>query len=149
MSVQQENTTLGRQNAPQGAENCLGLRCPGGGQDQEMKKKKELRPSSYSNTQDRHNLYIIVRGVSCVLLGFTEAALMGSFTPISRRPAKCAMTFPWIHSGARSAPLCTQTVLMAHFTGRREIGVKFPMKAASVDPKSSRVCPDFSDFGGR
>ena len=24
---------------------------------------------------------------------------------------------------------------MAHFAGRREIGVKFPMRAASVDPK--------------
>ena len=73
-----------------------------------------------------------------MLLGSTEAALMGNFTPISRRPAKCAMTSPWIHSGARSAPLCTQAVLMAHFAGRREIGVKFPMTAASVDPKNAQ-----------
>ena len=83
----------------------------------------------------------IVRGVSYVLLGSTEAALMGNFTPISRRPAKCAMTSPWIHSGARSAPLCTQTILTAHFAGLREIGVKFPMRAASVDPKSTQLTP--------
>ena len=83
----------------------------------------------------------IVRGVSCVLLGSTEAALMGIFTPISCRPAKCAMAFPWIHSGARSAPLCTEAVLMAHFAGRREIGVKFPMRAASVDPNSTQLTP--------
>ena len=80
----------------------------------------------------------IVRGVSYVLLGSTEAALMENFTPISRRPAKCAMTSPWIHSGARSAPLCTQAILMAHFAGQREIRVKFPMRAASVDPKKQK-----------
>ena len=44
----------------------------------------------------------LVRGVSCVLLGSTEAALMGNFTPISRRPAKCAMRIAWVHSGARA-----------------------------------------------
>ena len=37
------------------------------------------------------SLITIVRGVSCVLLGSTEAALMGNFNPISRWPAKCAM----------------------------------------------------------
>ena len=41
----------------------------------------------------------------------------------------------------RSAPLCTQAVLMADFAGRREIGVKFPMRAASVDPKSTQLTP--------
>ena len=61
--------------------------------------------------------------------------------PISRQPAKCAMTFPWIHSGARSAPLCTHAVFVAHFAGRREIGGKFPMRAASVDPKSTQLTP--------
>ena len=30
---------------------------------------------------------------------------------------------------------------MAHFAGRREIGVKFPMRAASVDPKSTQLTP--------
>ena len=30
---------------------------------------------------------------------------------------------------------------MAHFAGRREIGVKFPMRAASVDPKSTQRTP--------
>ena len=64
---------------------------------------------------------------------------MGTFTPISRRPAKCAMTSPWIRCGARSAPLCTHAILMAHFAGRREIGVKFPMRAASVDPTSTQL----------
>ena len=38
-----------------------------------------------------------------------------------------------------TALLCTQAVLMAHFAGRREIGVKFPMRAASVDPKSTQL----------
>ena len=33
----------------------------------------------------------IVGGMCCVFLASTEAALMGNFTPISRRPAKCAM----------------------------------------------------------
>ena len=83
----------------------------------------------------------IVRGVSCVLLGSTEAALMGNFTPISRRSAKCAMRAAWVHSGALRAPLCVQGGVMAHFAGRREIGVKFPMRAASVDPKSTQVTP--------
>ena len=73
-----------------------------------------------------------------MFLASTGAALMGNFTPISRQPAKYAMTSPWIHSGARSAPLCTQAVLMAHFAGRREIGVKFPIRAALVDPKSAQ-----------
>ena len=44
-------------------------------------------------------------------------------------------------AGPRSAPLCTQAILMAHFAGRREIGVKFPMRAASVDPKSTQLTP--------
>ena len=83
----------------------------------------------------------IVRGVSCVLLGSTQAALIGNFTPISRRPAKCAMTSPWIHSGARSAPLCIQGAFMARFAGQREIGVTFPRRAASVDPKSTQHTP--------
>ena len=30
---------------------------------------------------------------------------------------------------------------MAHFAGWREIGVKFPMRAASVDPKSTQLTP--------
>ena len=30
---------------------------------------------------------------------------------------------------------------MAHFAGRRDIGVKFPMRAASVDPKSTQLTP--------
>ena len=84
---------------------------------------------------------LIVRGVFCVLLGSTEAAFMGNFTPISRRPAKCAMRIAWVHSGALRAPLCIQGDVMAHFAGRREIGVKFPMRAASVDPKSTQLTP--------
>ena len=59
-----------------------------------------------------------------MLLGSTEAAIMANFT-----------------RGAKSAPLCTQAVLMAHFAGRREIGVKFPMRAASVSPKSTQLTP--------
>ena len=82
----------------------------------------------------------------CVLFGvytYTEAALLSMFTPISRRPAKFAMTPPWIHSGARSELLCMQAVLMAHFAGRREIDVKFPMRAASVEPeKQTTHAPD-------
>ena len=30
---------------------------------------------------------------------------------------------------------------MAHFAGWREIGVKFPMRAASVDPKNTQHTP--------
>ena len=30
---------------------------------------------------------------------------------------------------------------MAHFAARREIGVKFPMRAASVHPKSTQHTP--------
>ena len=30
---------------------------------------------------------------------------------------------------------------MAHFAGQREIGVKFPMRAASEDPKSTQFTP--------
>ena len=30
---------------------------------------------------------------------------------------------------------------MAHFAGRRETGVKFPMGAASVDPKNTQHIP--------
>ena len=46
----------------------------------------------------------IIRGVSCVLLGSPGAALIGNFTPISRRPAKCAMTFAWIRLPRQSTP---------------------------------------------
>ena len=83
----------------------------------------------------------IVRGVSCVLLGSTEAALMGNFTPISRRPAKCAMRIAWVHSGALRAPLCIRGAVMAHSAARRAIGVKFPMREAPVDPKTNNTCP--------
>ena len=83
----------------------------------------------------------IVRGVCCVFFGSTEAALMGNFTPILRRPAKCAIRTAWVHSGALRALLCIQEDAMAHFAGRREIGVKFPMRAASVDPKSTQLTP--------
>ena len=76
-----------------------------------------------------------------MFLGSTEAALMGNFPPSPRGPTKCAMASPWIHSGARSAPLCTQAILMAHFAGRLEIGVKVPMRAASVDPKNTQHKP--------
>ena len=41
----------------------------------------------------------------------------------------------------RNAPMCTQAVFMAHFAGRREIGMKFLMRAASVDPKSTQHTP--------
>ena len=83
-------------------------------------------------------MFAIVRGVSCVLLGSTEAALLENFMQISRRFAKCAMTTAWLHSGVLRAPLCIQGDAMAHFAGQREIGVKFPMIAASVDHKSTQ-----------
>ena len=51
------------------------------------------------------------------------------------------MRIAWVHSGALRAPLCIQGDVMAHFAGRREIGVKFPMRAASVDPKSTQLTP--------
>ena len=79
--------------------------------------------------------------MNCALLGSTEAALMGYFTPISRRPAKCAMKTACVHNGALRAPLCIQGNVIAHFAGRREIGVKFPMRAASVDSKSRQHTP--------
>ena len=66
---------------------------------------------------------------------------MGNFTPISRRPQKCAMITAWIHNGELRAPLCIQGDVMAHFAGRREIGMKFPMRAASVDPKRTQHTP--------
>ena len=66
---------------------------------------------------------------------------MGDFTSISRQPAKCAMKTACVHSGALRAPLCIQGDVMAHFVGQREIGVKFPMRAASVDPKSTQLTP--------
>ena len=81
----------------------------------------------------------MVRGVRCVLLGSTEAALMGNFTPA--RKMWHVMAHVMTYSGARSAPLCTQAILMAQFAGRREIGVNFPMRAASVDPKSTQLTP--------
>ena len=74
-------------------------------------------------------------------MGSTEAALIGNFTPISRQPAKCAMRTAWVRSGTLRAPLCIQGDVMAHFAGRREIGVTFPMRAASVDPKSTQHAP--------
>ena len=61
----------------------------------------------------------MVRGMCCVFLGSTEAALMGNFTPISRRPTKCAMRTACVHS----APLCIQGDVMAHFAGRRDISL--------------------------
>ena len=75
----------------------------------------------------------------CVFLGPSEAALMGNVTPISRWPAKCAMRAAWVHSGALRAPLCIHGDLMAHFAGWREVGVKCPMRAASVYPKSTQL----------
>ena len=66
---------------------------------------------------------------------------MENFTPISRRPAKCAMRTAWAHSGALRAQLHIQGNVMAHFASRREIGVKFPMRAASVDPKNTQLTP--------
>ena len=73
-----------------------------------------------------------------MLLGSTEAALIGNFTPISRWPATCAMRTAWVHNGALRASLCIQGDVMAHVAGRREIGVKFPMRAASADPKTTQ-----------
>ena len=61
--------------------------------------------------------------------GSPEVALMGNFTPIFRTA--------WVHSGALRTPLRFQGDVMAHFAGRHEVGVKFPMRAASVDPNSS------------
>ena len=63
----------------------------------------------------------------CVFWGSTEAVLMGNFTPVSRQPAKCAMKTACVHSGALRAPLCIQGGVMAHFEGRREIGMEFPI----------------------
>ena len=69
--------------------------------------------------------------------------LLVDFTPISRRPAKCAMTSPWIHSGTRSVPLCSHAILMAHFAGEREflVGVKSPVRVTSEDPKTHNTRP--------
>ena len=63
---------------------------------------------------------------------------MGNVTRISRWPAKCAMRTAWVHSGALRAPLCIQGDVMAHFAGRREIGVKSSMTAASLDPNNTQ-----------
>ena len=79
-----------------------------------------------------------------VFLGST-APLMGNVTPISRRPAKCTMRTACVYSGVLRAPLCIQGDVMAHFAGRREIGVNFPMRGASVDPrKHTTHAPDNS-----
>ena len=48
------------------------------------------------------------------------------------------MKSAWVRSGALRAPLCIQGHVMAHVSGRREIGVKFRMRAASVDPKNTQ-----------
>ena len=107
------------------------------------KDKKARPPPSRGTAEDKG------RGELCVFLGSTEAALMGNFTPISRRPAKCAMRTAWVHSGALRAPLCIQGDVMAHFAGQREIGVKFSMRAASVEPKSTQLTPlTISVFAG-
>ena len=58
--------------------------------------------------------------VLCVFRS-TVAALLGSFTPLSRRPATCAVKTARVRSGALRAPLCIQADIMAHFAGRREI----------------------------
>ena len=71
-----------------------------------------------------------------MLLGSTEAALMGIFSPISRRLVKRAMKTAWVPSSALHAPLCIQGDVMAHFVGLREIGVRVPIRAASVEPKT-------------
>ena len=39
-------------------------------------------------------IFVIFRGVCCVRLGSTEPALIGNFTPTSRRSAKCAKIRP-------------------------------------------------------
>ena len=73
-----------------------------------------------------------------MFLGSAEAALTkrdhANFTPARKMCHD-------IQGGERSAPLCTQAVFMAHFAGRREIGVKFSMRAASVDPKGTELAP--------
>ena len=51
------------------------------------------------------------------------------------------MRIAWVHRGELRAPLCIQGDVMAHFAGRREIGVKFPVRAALVDPKSTQLTP--------
>ena len=85
----------------------------------------------------------IVRGASCVLLGSTEVAFMGNFMPGSGWPAKCAVTSLWMHRGARSAPLCTQAVLMAHVADRRKIGVKNSHESSLSRPqKHTTHAPD-------
>ena len=73
-----------------------------------------------------------------MFLGSTEAALMETFTPISRWPAKCAMKLACVHIGELRAPLCIQGDFMAHFAGQREIGVKFSKRAASLDPNNTQ-----------
>ena len=66
---------------------------------------------------------------------------MGNFTPISRRPAKCALKTARVQSGALRAPLCIQGDVMATFVAQREIGVKFPMRAASEEPQNTQHTP--------
>ena len=62
---------------------------------------------------------------------------LGRFTQISCRPTNCAMKF----GGARSAPICTQAVFMAHFAGWCDMGVQITMRATSADPKSTQHTP--------
>ena len=65
---------------------------------------------------------------------------MGNFTPISRRPAKCAMRTACAHSGALRAPLI-QGDVMEHFAGWREI---FQKSSLSRPQKHTTHAPDYS-----
>ena len=48
----------------------------------------------------------------------------------------CHEKIACVHSGALRAPLSMHGEDMAHFAGRREVGVKSPMTGASVDTKT-------------
>ena len=62
---------------------------------------------------------------------------MGNLTPVRKMCHDISLDTQW--RAKRAAEY--SGILMAHFGDRREIGVKFPMRAASVDPKNTQHMP--------
>ena len=73
-----------------------------------------------------------------VFLGFTEAALVENFTPISRRPAKCAMRT--IVRGVSCVLVgSTEAALMGNFTPISRRPTKGAMRSAWVHSGALRA----------
>ena len=153
-------TTTGRR--PHQEQSPRFLKCRDGAREKKMKKlcfaattnRLNIVPRTPQKLQNTFFVCFCCWFSACLVFFSNLPSVFGSLPSVSEAGPPLASLAPYSSeagvscgkSGAlsmdrRSAPLCTQGDVMAHFSGRREIGVKFPMRAASVDPKSTQLTP--------